>query len=379
MILSVGNFFGAAHFFLVLYVSATFLAQYMSDTEVGLVISGAAALSLIAFPFMPSLVRKTGARRALMLLSLSQAVISMLLTVPVHAAVAALAIVLLIGLSPLAAFMLDLLLEAATTNESENGVVRGVFLTAGGIALVASPLVIGFLLGPAEAYERVFLAAAIALTPLIALLCVERLPEKAPPAFGSILATLSCCIKNADLRATTLAFLVLQIFYTLAPIYIPLYLHTVVGIPWTDLGWVFAVMLLPFVFVEFPAGYVADRWLGDKELLLAGFVILGTAFALIALIGTSTSLVLIALILFVTRIGAALVEAMTEGHFFRRVSGSDTETITLFRMMRPLGTLGAPLLGSLLLVSGYPALFIASGALIVAVGVMVSLPLADVR
>lgn len=379
IVLSVGNFFGAAHFFLVLYVAATYLADFMSDAQVGLVISSAAVLSLAAFPFMPSLVRRMGARRALVALSLAQAAIATVLTLPVSAPFAALGIIALVGLSPLAAFLLDLLLEAATPDEAESGMVRTTFLTVGSIALVCTPLLIGLLLGPAEAYERVFLAAAIVLTPLIALLAAERLPENSAPELGNFMATLACCVKNQDLRATTLAFLILQIFYTLAPLYIPLYLHEVLGIPWTELGWIFAVMLLPFVFVQFPAGYVADRWLGDKELLFGGFVVLGTSFALVSFISEETPLLLIALLLFLTRVGAALVEAMTDSHFFRRVSALDTETITLFRMMRPLGTLIAPLIGGVLLVSGYPALFVVSGALIVAVGVMVTLPLVDVR
>ncbi len=379
IVLSVGNFFGAAHFFLVLYVAATYLAGFMNDLQVSLVISSAAALSLAGFPFMPSLTRRLGARRALIVFSLLQAVIATVLTLPTSAPFAALGIILLVGLSPLAAFLLDLLLEAATPNDSESGIVRTAFLTAGSVALVSTPLVIAVLLGPAEAYERVFLAAAVVLTPLIALLAVERLPEKKPPALGHLAATLACCFKSSDLRATTLAFLVLQIFYTLAPLYIPLYLHEALGIPWTELGWIFAVMLLPFVFVEFPAGYVADRWLGDKELLFGGFIVLGTSFALVSFISEQTPLLLVALILFLTRVGAALVEAMTEGHFFRRVSALDTETITLFRMMRPLGTLVAPLIGGVLLVSGYPALFVVSGALIVAVGIIVTLPLIDVH
>ena len=379
IVLSAGNFFGAAHFFLVLYVAATYLAGFMSDAQVGLVISVAAMVSLAAFPFMPQLVRHAGARRSLAGFSLIQAVVATVLTLPVSAPFAALGIIILIGLAPLSAFLLDLLLEAATSDEAESGMIRTAFLTVGSIALVSTPLVIGFLLGPAEAYERVFLAAAIVLTPLIALVASERLPEKSAPVLGNFMATLACCFKSKDLRATTLAFLVLQIFYTLAPLYIPLYLHEVLGIPWTELGWIFAVMLLPFVFVQFPAGYVADRWLGDKELLFGGFVVLGTSFALVSLITESTSLVLIALLLFLTRVGAALVEAMTDSHFFRRVSALDTETITLFRMMRPLGTLIAPLIGGVLLVSGYPALFIVSGALIVAIGVLVTLPLVDVR
>jgi MFS family permease len=380
LLLSVGNFFGAAHFFLVLCVSATYLAQYFDDTQVGFVISGAAVLSLAAFPFMPVFVRQVGARTGLASLALGQAVIATTLAVPVSAAFAALGIILLIGISPFTAYLFDLLLEAATTDESQSGTVRTLFLTMASVALVGTPLLIGFLLGTTEAYGRVFLVAAVALAPLIALLTVERFPEVASPHLSTLRATASCLAKSADLRATTLAYLVLQVFFMLAPLYIPLYLHDTLGIPWSELGWMFAVMLLPFLFVEYPAGYIADRWLGDKELLFAGFCIAGTAFALVGLMTADTPLLIIALVLFLTRVGGALIEAMTEGHFFRRVSAQDTETITLFRMMRPLGTLIGPLLGGALLLTGsYTALFMVSGALIVALGIIATLPLVDSR
>ena len=139
-------------------------------------------------------------------------------------------------------------------------------------------------------------------------------------------------------------------------------------------------MLLPFLFVEYPAGWIADRWFGDKELLIAGFIIMGVALAATGLITASTPLIVIAAILFASRVGAALSEAMVESHFFRRVSERDANTISVFRMMRPVGALVAPLFASLLLITGnYVAFFMISGALIVALGIIVTIPLKDVR
>jgi MFS family permease len=165
----------------------------------------------------------------------------------------------------------------------------------------------------------------------------------------------------------------LQLFYHLVPLYIPLYLHTVLGIPWSELGWVFALMLVPFVLIEYPAGILADTRLGDRTLLIAGFAITGLSFALIATITVQTSIIVILLILIATRVGAALVEAMVEGHFFRRVSEQDTGTVGVFRMMRPIGALIAPLAGSLfLLASTYQELFICMGLAITIIGMMVA-------
>jgi hypothetical protein len=75
-----------------------------------------------------------------------------------------------------------------------------------------------------------------------------------------------------------------------------------------------------------------------------------------------------------TRVGAALVEAMVEGHFFRRVSEKDTNTVSVFRMMRPLGALTAPIIGSLFLaVSTYQMLFVCTGLMIAIIGVLVAI------
>lgn len=379
-ILSIANFFGAGHFFLVIYVIAPYLALFMPVAQTGLVISGGALITLASFPFMPRLVRKYGAKHLAIALAFMQAVTISLLALSPGVVIAVLCITIVSAAAPLLAYQLDLLLETATTEEAETGRIRTLFLTAGSAALILSPLLIGFLLNGTEAYWRVFLAASLSLTPFITLLIMEKLPRAEPPQLAAVKATCLCLWSNPDLRAASLGNGVLQFFFHLAPLYIPLYLHTVLGFPWSDLGWIFAVMLLPFALLEYPAGWVADHWLGDKELLIAGFIITGIAFAAVGFISVATPLAVIALILFLTRVGAALIEAMTESHFFRRVNDRDANTISVFRMMRPVGALIAPLFASVLLISGnYLFFFMVSGALIVAFGIMATIPLRDVR
>lgn len=381
LVLSIGNFFGAAHFFLVIFVIAPYLALFMPEAQTGLVVSLGALITLLVFPFVPRVVRMFGAKRVAIGLAFLQAVTVSVLALSPSMVFAILCVAIVCAVSPLIAYQLDLLLEAATsTKEEDTGRTRTLFITAASVALVTAPLLIGFLLDGTEAYWRVFLAAALSLTPFITLLLLEKLSEGEPPHLAAVRSTCFCLWSDPDLRAAALGNGVLQFFFHLAPLYIPLYLHTVLGFPWNDLGWIFAVALLPFVFIEYPAGWIADRWLGDKELLIAGFVIMGIAFATVGFITASTPLVVIAAILFVSRIGAALSEAMVESHFFRRVSERDANTISVFRMMRPVGALVAPLFASVLLITGnYVAFFMISGALIVALGVLVTIPLKDVR
>lgn len=380
LVLSIGNFFSAAHFFLIVYIIAPYLALFLPVFQAGLVVSLGAVVTLLVFPFMPRMVARYGAKRLAIVLAFLQALLLFVLAMAPGMWIAIMCVALACATSPLIAYQLDLLLEAATREANVTGRVRSLFLTAGNLALIFAPLLIGLLLDGTEAYSRVFLVAALSLTPFIVLFLFEKLPEGEPPVFHALSMTCACMWTDPDLRAAALGNAVLQFFYHLAPLYIPLYLHTALGIPWSDLGWIFAVMLLPFVFIEYPAGWIADRFLGDKELLIVGFVITGIAFAAIGFVTSSTSLSVIAGILFVSRVGAALVEAMIEGHFFRRVSERDANTIGIFRMSRPLAALSAPLLASLLLFSGnYLIFFMVTGALTVALGVVSTVAMRDVR
>ncbi|MBU2103566.1 MFS transporter [Patescibacteria group bacterium] len=380
LVLSIGNFFMAGHFFLIVYVIAPYLALYMPATQTGLVVSLGAVLTLAVFPFMPMITARFGARRTAIFLTSLQALTLATLSASPGLIPAVIFIATACAISPFIGYQLDLLLEATVKEEGTTGRVRTIFLTAANLALVLAPLVIGLLLDGTENYARVFLASAILLTPFITLFLFEKAPEPAPHDVTKVGLTCRCMWADKDLRAAAIGNAVLQFFYHLAPLYTSLYLHTVLGIAWSDLGWIFAIMLLPFVFVEYPAGYIADRWFGDKKLLMAGFVITGFFFSLLAFVTGSTPLLLVAGILFMSRVGAALVEAMIEGHFFRRVTERDANTITVFRMTRPFAALLAPLFASVVLLSGsYLLFFILSGALIIALGIVSAVAIHDIR
>jgi MFS family permease len=379
-LLTVGNFFSAAHFFLVVYIITPYLATFMPASSVGLVVSVGAAVTLIAFPFMPKLVAKHGPRRLAIYLSITEALVLVWLAMGPSPLPAFLLVAIACAVSPLIDYQMDLLLEATVAKEGTTGRVRTMFITAANIALVMSPLIIGLALDDSENYARVFLIAAASLLPFIGLLTTRNLPHGEPPDLVSMVETVGCLIKDRDLRAIGIVNAVLQFFYHLAPLYIPLYLHDQLGMPWSELSWVLAIALIPFVLLEYPAGWLADRRLGDKELLVLGFVIMGAAFTLLAYVGVDTPIAVIVGILIATRIGAALVEAMTEGHFFRRVSASDANTVSLFRMARPFSALIAPLVGTALLSAGsYGALFVITGSIIVFAGVYAALRIKDIR
>ena len=159
-------------------------------------------------------------------------------------------------------------------------------------------------------------------------------------------------------------------------IYSPILLFSYEGFTWAEIGTILALAMLPYIILEYPLGVIADTWLGEKELLIVGFIIIALSLFLVPLAAGASYAVWVALLVF-SRVGAAAVEAMTEVHFFRHVSERDTATITAFRTLRPLGNIVGPLIASLtLLVLPLHATFFVFG-LVMLLGIPVSRVLID--
>ena len=376
-ILSLGNFFSVAHYYLLVYILAPYLALSMPANSSGLVVSLGAIITLICFPYLSPLIARYTAQRLAIYFAAFEFIILLLLAANHTPLLAVALIALATATSPLIAYQLDLLLEASVEDELMTGRIRTEFLTAGNIALLLAPIAISALLIHGDYYSHVFLFAALTLVPFMLLMLVTTLPHLHPPKASNIRMAFNAVLDNRDLRAVALAYGVLQFFYNSAPIFVPLYLHNVLGIPWSELGWILGIALIPFVLIEYPAGWLADTRIGDRFLLAFGFVLMGLSFASLGFVSVHTHILIIVAILLVTRTGAALVEAMAEGHFFRRVSDADTSMVSVFRMIRPFGALVAPIVGTLLLsVLGFSGLFAVSGFLILIVGFSAALAIA---
>jgi MFS family permease len=361
-ILALSNFFAVAHFFLIVYIITPYLATMISAETAGLAVALGAVLTLAAFPYMPKLVMRHGPQRMAVVLAGSEGVLLLLLATYPSALVATMLIALACALPPLIVYQLDLLLEACIEDERTTGRIRTAFITAANVALIAAPLVAGYVLNNGNQYGRVFVVAALSVIPFILLMFSNALPRVHPPGLRTLRAVGVNLLSDPDRRAVAFSNLVLQFFFHLVPLYVPLYLHTVLGMPWHALGILIALSLVPNVLLEYPAGWLADTKLGDRTLLALGFTLAGLCFAALTFVRADTSLWVTFSILFVMRIGTSFMEAMTEVHFFRKVSADDAEAVSVFRMMRPLGALTAPIVGSILLsTASFNGVFVVGG------------------
>lgn len=380
VVISVGNFFFAIFSTSTFYILLPYLSSFMPAAYTGLVVAGGALVACLLFPFLPRFVSRYGAQQlALVFAILEMFALVGLVAIP-GAVAAAVFVALTVALQPFLAYELDLLLEATVLEEGTTGRVRALYLTAWNVAALAAPLLLGALLASSDAYDHVFLATAAVLIPFITLFAARKLPQVRTPQLSHMRETLHCLTSDRDLAAVTFGHLLLYLFFVWAPLYVPIYLHNELGIPWSELSWMFFVMLLPYVLIQYPSGVLADRYIGDKEMMFAGFLLAGAALAAVGLFSASTPLIVIVGVLVASRFGSALIESMTEGHFFRRVSERDINSVSIFRGIWPLADLIAPLIGSgILLFGNYQLLFFITGGIVAVFGVITTVFIRDFR
>ena len=244
---------------------------------------------------------------------------------------------------------MDLFVESFSKN-STTGQTRTIYFTIINLAWIISPGLSSYILR-LDDYSLVFFIAAFILVPFLTtfILSARDIKHKIANHKNKVSVMVAKMFKNKNLRGVFVLALLLNLFYNSAVIFIPIYLHQVIGFSWQDLGWMFSLMLIPFILIEIPAGIIADKYLGEKELFYLGFSIIIVCLVFFSLI-TSTSPWLWALLLFLSRVGAALVEAMSETYFFKNVGGRDIYKINIFRCSIPLGRVIGSLLSLLLLI-----------------------------
>jgi MFS family permease len=161
-------------------------------------------------------------------------------------------------------------------------------------------------------------------------------------------------------------------------IYTPLYLAHVAGFSWHEIGLILFVALSAYVLFEYPIGIIADRYIGEKEMMIFGFVLLIASSSWLAVLPGSPIYVWM-IALFLTRTGASFVEATSESYFFKHTQSMDVHKISLFRMTRPLSSVIAAVVGSIaLLYMEFNMLFILLGLLLIP-GLFFSFLIKDTR
>ncbi len=376
--LFLGNFLLSFHFYLTIYINSTFIAGILGERAVGPLFVAGALLGLLSLSLAPRALFLLGELRGLTIFGLIEVLTLLGLALPTSPLTAAGLLLVHLTMYPIMFFTLDLFLEETTRKEEQTGNIRGIFLTFGNTALIVAPLAVGLILSDSE-FWKVFLLSAVLMIPFLLLmgLSFRRFSIPTYPAFH-LLSILSSLSNQKDLLRVVWGQFLLRLFYAFMVVYMPLYLHAHIGFSWSQIGFMFTIMLLPFVLFELPAGTLADKILGEKELLIAGFLVLAF-FTASASFLTNASFALWTVLLFATRVGASLVEITTESFFFKHVQAADTNSISFFRMAQPIAYVaGVSLAALFLLFLDIQYLFLALG-IIIFLGIPFAIPRRDTR
>jgi MFS family permease len=107
-------------------------------------------------------------------------------------------------------------------------------------------------------------------------------------------------------------------------------------------------MLLPFVLLQYPMGVLADKKVGEKKLLFLALLIMASC-TLVFYFTSSQNILVWAVVLFGTRVGASMLEVLRDSYFYKRIDGDDMDLIDFFRTAMPVGYILAALASLVLL------------------------------
>jgi predicted MFS family arabinose efflux permease len=348
------------HTFVVAYINSSFLEQFISAKSVGTIYTLGSALSVLIFLFISRVLQNVGNFKLTVLLLFTNffAVLGMAFATSLEVAVP-LFIVHLITI-PLIIFNLDVFMEERIgADESATGSSRGLLLTLASLVGAISPLVSGLLIDPTSGdFATAYVVSAATLVPVLIIL-IFFFKDFSDPEYGEIdvFSAFHTFWINVNIRSVFIAQFVLQMFFMMMVVYTPLYLTGNIGLSWAEFGIIMFFAQMAYVIFEYPIGIIADRYIGEKEMMGFGFLI-AISTAWISFV-TVPSVLVWSVIMFTTRIGAALVEVTTESYFFKQTKSSDAQIISFFRITRPLAyVIGAVVASLSLLYVPFNMLFI---------------------
>jgi MFS family permease len=377
-VIFLSNIFLSFHYYLIVYINSTFLSGFFSDTQVSTLYVIGSVLNIILFVNVSKLFNTLGNYKLTIYATLIEILATLGLILASNPFLIGLYFIIHITTVAFLGLNLDVFLESLIKDEEKTGGIRSMFMTLSNATLVVAPLVIAvFLVG--NVYWHIYFISMLFLLPMFYLLRKYfKNSETKQFEYIKIRVTLKKYLTDKNLYNIFTAQFMLQLFYAFMVVYTPLYLEKYVGFSWSEIGIIFTIMLLPFVLFEIPVGDLADKKYGEKEFMTVGFIVMGLFTMLISFID-SKNFMLWVIVLFLTRVGASLVEVTSDSYFFKKVDEEKTDVISFYRLTRPLSYVVAPIIAALALqFVPFQFTFIIIGALMI-VGTRYSLALVDTK
>lgn len=332
---------------LLVYVSASYFKQQSGQTDVGSFYFVSYLIVLVLLVNLHKFVRVWGKSNILRLAIAGEVLSLSLALVNYSPWLGIVALILFLIFDSLMNVSMDVVLESYS-RDNASGRIRGVYLTIFNIGFIFGPKLSSWLLEN-YGFAMIFITVLI-LKSLILLFVVTGLGHIVnghPDSRATVRELLAKAWHRGSIRKIYYISWALEFFYGLMIIYSSLYLKDL-GLAWGQIGTILMIMLVPFVFFEYPLGWLADKKWGEKEMLVF-FLIWQGLFTGVLYFISAPSVWLWALGMLATRIGAASVAVLRDSYFYKRIDGEDVDLIDLFRTSAPMGYITAAAASAILL------------------------------
>ncbi len=329
------------------YINSSFIQSLTTQQAVGLIFALNAVFSLVALIYIPKLLKKFGNYKITLYLSILY-FINFLGLAFFHSTFLVLFCFLISGaLSTAIYFNFDIFIEHNSPDMVTGG-IRGTYLTSLNLAWLFSPWLAGIIVEQFS-FRMIYLIVALIMIPILFIITSSLKDFKDPDyTTFNMFETIKSISSNKNIKNIITSGFMLQFFYSWMVIYGTIYLNHYVGFDFVTSGIIFSIALIPFVVVQIPLGYLADKKLGEKELLTLGYILMGVSTAIIPLVH-NRSILIWTIILFVGRTGAAIVEVMNDTYFFKQVNDKNLSIINFYRLVGSFAYVVAPLIAVILM------------------------------
>ena len=321
------------------YINSSFISSFIGESWMGLLYATASAGSILGILIAPHVLKKIGSYKFLILLIGLNSLSILSFALLQNRFIIVLAFIFGLAFNTMIIFTLDELLKIFSKN-SDMGGIRGTYLAIGSSAWVLSQILLFF--GGSLPLQMIYLIAFLIMVTffLLSFFALKKIPD---PKYDRIQSFkyIRLFFKNKNLSRSYKINLLLQMFFSIMVIYTPIYLSAYLGMSWSDIGAIFAIMLLPFVILPFHVGRYTDK-IGERKMLMIGFFIASLATLSIFFIN-GVEIWVWATALFFTRVGASTVEVSSDTYFFKHIRPESEEWVGVYRSAPGVGYILGPL------------------------------------
>lgn len=339
------------------YIHSSYLKSLGTSIPEGILFALGSLGGLIFTIFSPVFLKRFGVSKVVIGAGLWNALFLFLLGLNLHPIISIAAFIGAVSTIALIVIGFDIIIERFS-KEKNTGGIRGINLALGNLAFLIGPIVAGML---AEEFSvgAVYFFATFAILIMVLFFTLKFQNLKIIPKLKhkEIIQSFITLWHKKDLRNSYISGFVVEFFFAIWAIFTTIYMNTEMGFNWEEIGILFALMHIPYIILEPIIGEIADKHNNENHLMALGLFIIGVSFIGVALIDRPV-MVLWALLLIITRIGASFGQVAHESYFFKKINDRNTHIISAYRSMSPLALLIGPVIGSIILMfTGYRELF----------------------